>query len=176
MEPVKGGTLASVPCELEEKFKAAEPDMSVSSWAIRFAASHENVMVVLSGMSDMAQLEDNISYMENFTPLSGDEMELMKQAAQIINATIAIPCTGCSYCTVNCPQSVAIPKFFSLYNLDMKELESKDWTPQRNYYANWTKDNSKASDCLKCGECEAMCPQHLPIRNYLEKVAEHFEK
>ena len=175
MEPVKGGTLAKVPARLEAMFKEREPEMSVPSWAIRFAATQENVMVVLSGMSNMEQLLDNTGYMKDFRPLDDEELALMKKAAEIINESIAVPCTGCSYCTVNCPMHIAIPKYFSLYNADLQELAEKGWTPQGSYYANLTLQFGKASDCIKCGQCEAMCPQHLPIRRYLEDVAKHFE-
>ncbi len=175
MEPVKGGTLANVPDELEQLFRSREPEMSVPSWAIRFAASQDNVMVVLSGMSNMEQLLDNTGYMQDFRPLNEEELAMMKTAAEIINRNITVPCTGCSYCTVNCPMNIAIPKYFSLYNLDMQEIKEKGWTPQSNYYKNLTLTNGKASDCIRCGQCEAMCPQHLPIRKYLEDVAAHFE-
>ena len=175
MEPVKGGTLAQVPEQLEKIFKDREPELSVPSWAIRFAATHENVFMVLSGMSNMEQLLDNTGYMADFKPLSEEELGLMALAAKIINEGIAIPCTGCSYCTVNCPMHIAIPKYFSLYNADMQECEEKGWTPQGSYYHNLCLDFGKASDCIKCGQCEAMCPQHLPIRKYLEDVAAHFE-
>ncbi len=175
MEPVKGGTLARVPERLEALFREREPEMSAASWAIRFAASQENVMMVLSGMSNMEQLLDNTGYMRDFRPLNADEMALMKQAADILNESIVIPCTGCSYCTVNCPRRIAIPKYFSLYNADMQEIAEKGWTPQGSYYQNLTLRFGKASACIKCGRCEAMCPQHLPIRRYLQDVAKHFE-
>ena len=175
MEPVKGGTLARLPEEAEKLLKEKEPEMSIPSWGIRFAASLENVMVVLSGMSNMEQLLDNTGYMMNFTPLTEEENRLVLHCADIINKTIAIPCTGCSYCTVNCPQNIAIPKYFSLYNAEKQEVSSKGWTPQPSYYEHLTASFGKASDCLHCGACEAMCPQHLPIRQYLENVAALFE-
>ena len=175
MEPVKGGTLAKVPAKLEAMFREREPEMSVPSWAIRFAATQENVMVVLSGMSSMEQLLDNTGYMKDFKPLNAEELALMRKAADILNESITVPCTGCSYCTVNCPKNIAIPKYFSLYNADMQELKEKSWTPQGSYYANLTLQFGRAGDCIKCGQCEAMCPQHLPIRRYLEDVAKHFE-
>ena len=175
MEPVKGGTLARVPAELERMFKDKAPELSVPSWAIRFAASLDNVVMVLSGMSNMAQLLDNMSYMKEFQPLNDEEQQLIQQAAEIINRNITVPCTGCSYCTVNCPMDIPIPKYFSLYNLDLQESKEKDWTAQGGYYEHLASRHGKASDCVKCGQCEAMCPQHLPIRALLEDVAAHFE-
>ena len=177
MEPVKGGTLASLPDEAAALFTGADPDMSVSSWAIRFAASLEGVMVVLSGMSNIAQMEDNISYMDDFKPLSDAEMELCFKAAEIINGQIAIPCTGCSYCTDGCPQKIAIPQYFSMYNENMREaLEHKGWTVNFTNYENLTKQFGRAGDCIGCGQCEAMCPQHLPIIEDLKKVSAHFDR
>lgn len=129
MEPVKGGTLAKVPPEAEALLKQAEPELSVPSWAIRFAASLPGVMMVLSGMSSIEQMEDNLSYMENFKPLTEDQIALTRQVAEIINRQIAVPCTGCSYCTGGCPMNIPIPQYFSLYNEDMREnMAQKGWT------------------------------------------------
>lgn len=175
MEPVKGGNLANVPEAVQAMFKAHDAQMSVPSWAIRFAASLENVMLVLSGMSDMEQLLDNTGYMSDFRPLTEAETDMVHQAARIINSNIAIPCTGCSYCTVNCPKNIAIPKYFSLYNAEKQEYLNKTWTTQEMYYENLNSMFGKASDCVKCGKCEDMCPQHLPIRKHLEDVALLFE-
>lgn len=176
MEPVKGGTLAQVPDEAAALFKGYHPDRSIPSWAIRFAASLENVKIVLSGMSNMEQLEDNTDYMSELVPLNEKEKELVKSAVDIINGNIVIPCTGCSYCTDGCPMNIAIPKYFSLYNAEMQEIKEKDWTPQGEYYDRLTAEFGKAGDCVECGQCEDVCPQHLPIRKYLKDVAKHFEK
>ncbi len=175
MEPVKGGTLALVPENVEKLFKDYDSEMSVASWAIRFAASLDNVMMVLSGMSNMEQLLNNTEYMQDFVPLNEEEIAMCHKAADIINSNIAIPCTGCSYCTVDCPKNIAIPKYFSLYNADMQEIAGKDWTPQMGYYGSLSSVFGKASDCIKCGKCEKMCPQHLKIREHLVDVAKHFE-
>ena len=176
MEPVKGGTLARVPESVEKMFREPRPEMSIPSWAIRFAASLEHVMVVLSGMSNMEQLLDNTDYMADFQPLSAQEQALVKKAVDAINSTIAIPCTGCSYCTEGCPQRIAIPKYFSLYNADLQEIKEKSWRPQGEYYTRLTMNFGKASDCLECGQCEQVCPQHLPIIRHLKDVAARFEK
>ncbi len=177
MEPVKGGTLINLPDEITDMFKAYNPDLSIASWAIRFAASHDNVKMVLSGMSDMEQIEDNTSYMQNFVPLNDEEKGIIKKAVQILNSSRAIPCTGCSYCTDGCPVKIAIPKYFSLYNAELKDNPDgkKGWTPQGEYYDNLTKSFGKASACVGCRQCENICPQHLKVTDYLAMVAEKFE-
>ena len=176
MEPVKGGTLARVPEAAEKLFKDHAPDLSVPSWAIRFAASLDNVMVVLSGMSSIGQMEDNLSYMADFTPLTGEEQALCYRAAEIINAQIAVPCTGCSYCTEGCPKKIAIPQYFSLYTEDMREnLEEKGWTVNFTNYDILEDKFGRARDCIACGQCERMCPQHLPIIEKLTAVSAHFD-
>ena len=175
MEPVKGGMLANrIPESVEAAFKAYDPDLSVPSWAIRYAAGHDNVAVVLSGMSSMEQLLDNTGYMEKFKPLDEKEQELIRQAVTKINEGIEIQCTGCSYCTAGCPMNIPIPEYFSLYNADQNEART-DWTTQREFYSRTALNSGKAGDCIGCGQCEAICPQHLPIIENLKKVAAYFE-
>ena len=175
MEPVKGGTLAKLPAAAEALLRQADPGASIPSWAVRFAASLPNVKMVLSGMSSTEQLLDNTGYMQDFAPLTQQEQAVIAQAVDSINASIAIPCTGCSYCTEGCPMHIAIPKYFSLYNAEMQELKEKDFTPQGTYYDNLTLTFGKASDCIACGQCESVCPQHLPIIENLKRVAKQFE-
>ena len=176
MEPVKGGTLARVPKDAELLFKSHDDSMSVPSWAIRFAASLDNVMVVLSGMSNTAQMEDNLSYMDDFKPLTEEEKAMCFKVADIINAQTAIPCTSCWYCTGGCPQKIAIPQYFSMYNEDMREyLDEKGWTVNFSNYENVARDNGRAKDCIECGQCEEICPQHLPIIKNLKEVSKHFD-
>ena len=177
MEPVKGGSLAAVPEEAEKLFRRAEPNMSIPSWGIRFAASLDNVTIVLSGMSDMAQLEDNVSYMENFKPLTKEETELCFKVGEIINSQIAVPCTGCEYCAKGCPQNIAIPQYFSLYNELMREdMQKKGWTQSFSRYSLLIEKFGKAADCIACGQCESICPQHLTIIEYLKQVSARFDK
>ena len=176
MEPVKGGTLARLPAEAEALFRAAEPDMSIPSWGIRFAASQPNVMMVLSGMRTLGQVEDNTAYMQRFEPLDGEKLALCHRAAEISNAQIAVPCTGCSYCTEGCPMHIAIPKYFSLYNeIQREDMEQKMWTISFSQYDVLTERFGRAGDCIACGQCEGICPQHLPIIENLKKVSACFD-
>jgi len=176
MEPAKGGTLAHIPEAAEKLLRDADASASVPSWAIRFAASLPGVMVVLSGMSSIEQMEDNTGYMSDFKPLTEAERALCFRAAEIINSQIAIPCTGCSYCTSGCPMGIAIPQYFSIYNEDMREhLEEKGWTINFTNYDILAGKHGKASDCIGCGQCESVCPQHLTIIDYLKDVAKHYE-
>lgn len=174
MEPVKGGTLADVPVEVRESFAAYHPDLSVPSWAIRFVASLDNVAMVLSGMSNMEQLMDNISYMKEFVPMNAEEIELVHKAAEMIKDSIAIPCTGCSYCTEGCPMQIAIPDLFRVYNKS-KRGEISDVEADEEY-RQLTESGGKARECLACGQCQVACPQHLEIINYLKDMAKCMEK
>ncbi|MEY8338219.1 aldo/keto reductase [Lachnospiraceae bacterium 62-35] len=175
MEPVKGGTLAEVPEEAEKLLKEYAPKMSIPSWAVRFAASLDNVMMVLSGMSSMEQILDNTDFMDDFKPLNDEEKNLLWNVADMINSTTAVPCTGCAYCTDGCPKKIAIPKYFSLYNEDMREAKEKGWTPNQNFYNALAEKGGRAGDCISCGQCERICPQHLPIIRHLQAVSEHYD-
>lgn len=166
MEPLKGGVLVRLPQEAGKLLKDYHADMSLASWGIRFAASLENVMVVLSGMSNMEQLQDNISYMEEFVPLDLGEYAVLEKTVDAIRAKIEIPCTGCRYCVDGCPKHIAIPESFAFYN-DMKMNGPGGGAIVR--YVNLVRSNGRAGDCIDCGQCEAHCPQHLPIRDALKK-------
>ena len=173
MEPVKGGTLAAVPGQARKMLENLDASMSPASWAVRFAASQPEVKMVLSGMSSLAQMEDNTSFMQDFRPLGELEMTTVMAVADVINSGITIPCTGCSYCTSGCPMSIAIPDFFSLYNKD--EREGADHEADRAAYEELAAKGGKASDCIGCGQCEGICPQKLPVIEYLQQVAQKME-
>ncbi len=172
MEPVKGGNLANLPLEAKKYIDELHGG-SPASYAIRFAMGFKNVFMVLSGMSNLSQMEDNLSFAVDYKPLNEKEMEALKQVCKTFKSMHLIPCTGCRYCVDGCPKKIAIPNLFSCLN---SKTIYHDWNA--NYYYNevYTKANGKASSCIKCGRCEKSCPQHLPIRSLLEEVANEFEK
>ncbi len=171
MEPVKGGRLVNLPEEAQKVFDDLHGG-SNASYAIRFAAGFEGVMMVLSGMSDMAQMEDNTSFMEDFHPLDERERAAVEEVQRIFRTRHFIPCTACRYCTAGCPMGIAIPDIFATVNA--KKLH-KDWNSRFYYNVVCDKAGSRASDCVRCGQCESICPQQLPIRELLAAAAEEFE-
>lgn len=172
MEPVKGGSLALMSEEIEAKFKAYNPEASVASWALRYAASLEGLVTVLSGMSNEEQLEDNTSFMKDFQPLSDEERKVIAEVVDIFNKAPKIPCTACKYCVDDCPMQINIPRLFSVMNHYMT-FGNKE--ADRSSYENAVRDRGRASQCLHCGSCESHCPQHLEIIKELEKIAATFE-
>lgn len=170
MEPVKGGNLVNLPAEAKAVLDNLHGG-SPASYAIRFAAGFPGILMVLSGMSNLAQMEDNLSYMKDFKPLNEQEMAAVNKVQEIFHSMHLIPCTACRYCVEGCPKHISIPDLFA--TLNTKEIYH-DWNANY-YYGIHTAHNGKASDCVKCGKCEAICPQHLPIRELLVKVAEAFE-
>ena len=131
-------------------------------------------MVVLSGMSTLEQLEDNTGHLETFRPLTREEHAALDAALESLRSAMAIPCTGCRYCTEGCPQKIAIPEYFALYNQE-KRATHPERDAQHVYYTHYTREFGKASDCVACGQCEEMCPQHLPVIELLKQVAKTFE-
>lgn len=171
MEPVKGGRLINLPEEAKKVFDKLNGG-SYASYAIRYASSFEKVFMVLSGMSDMEQMEDNLSYMKAFVPFTEAEYQAVEEVRAILKKQDSISCTDCQYCVeAGCPKKIDIPTFFEWYN-DKKVYE---WSAADHAYQNFTKEHAKPSDCIKCGKCEQACPQHLPIRELLVKVTETFE-
>ncbi len=174
MEPVRGGRLAKLPPRAEALLKSARPEMSVASWAIRFSASQKNVFMVLSGMSTMDQLTDNLSYMDSPVPLTAREISMLEETVRIIYEDIAVACTGCRYCVEGCPKQIAIPDVFSIYNTAMQDREG-DHAAQRAAYTDLTQSGGKASDCIRCRACEKSCPQRIRIVEALKTVKKVLE-
>lgn len=177
MEPVKGGALAedNLSDRINMVFKDYDPSMSVASWGIRFAATLPDVYMVLSGMSTMEQVEDNTNYMQDFVPLTEEEMNMCLKVAEMINAERPIDCTACRYCTEGCPQQIRIPDYFKMYNRLKQTTSQGTIGRMHEQYNEFIKTNTNPSECLECGQCEDACPQHLPIIQYLKDVVEAFE-
>ena len=169
MEPIRGGMLASMAPEIEEKFKAKRPDKSVASWALRFVGSLPGVMTILSGMSTEDQMDDNIGTFTNFEPLSDEELDIVNEVTDEILKIPQIGCTACKYCTPGCPMGISIPDVFRTINTLRRYPD--DWR-SKNFYNGLISRSGKASDCIGCGQCEGVCPQHLPIINHLKEAAE----
>ena len=171
MEPVKGGSLANVTDDVKKIFNDYNPKASVASWAVRYAASLDNILVVLSGMSNMEQLQDNMSYMKDFVPLNKEEYECISKAVKAINENILIPCTACRYCTEGCPAKINIPRYFELYNEQNRYgVNLFKW-----HYNEEKKNSGGPLDCIECGQCEHHCPQKLKIVSLLKEVGTKFE-
>ena len=173
MEPVKGGSLVNLPDEAQEILDGLHGGTN-ASYAIRFAAGFRNIRVVLSGMSTLGQMQDNVSFMEDYKPLNEKELEAIRQVCEVYDRMHAIPCTACRYCIEesSCPKNILIPDLFSSYNA-MKIFN--DWNGA-HYYERAVAEHGRASDCIRCGKCERVCPQHLPIRDLLVQVAQKFDK
>ena len=172
MEPVKGGNLVNLPEEARKVLDELHGG-SPASYAIRFAAGFPGMMMVLSGMSSMEQMKDNLSYMKDFQPLNETELEAVKKVQSIFRGMNLIPCTACRYCTDGCPRQIAIPDLFAVMNT--KQIYH-DWNADFYYNNVYTGAGRRASDCIQCGRCEKACPQHLPIRRLLTEIAAEFDK
>lgn len=172
MEPVKGGNLVRIPAPAQQTFRRLHPDWSNPVWALRFAAGLENVRMVLSGMSDPAQLEENTAALEDPRPLNAEEQAALEQAAQLLRRGLSVPCTACRYCVDGCPKHIEIPKYFEVYNDDVLTGGS-DFAARQTAYGQIA--GGRAADCIACGACAKTCPQHIEIPERLKDVVRHFE-
>ena len=174
MEPVKGGSLAALKPELEKKFKAVRPEASIASWAFRFVASLPGVMTILSGMTHIDQMQDNISTFTNFEPLSEEERTVVDDVRAIMLNIPLIGCTSCRYCCDGCPMHISIPDVFRAVNT--MTLYNETFRPKSFYRGLVSSGSGRASDCIGCGQCESVCPQHLPIIDLMRDAAEKLDK
>ena len=172
MEPVKGGRLADPPEGVKKLFREYHPDMSYASWAIRFVASLDGIITVLSGMSNIEQMQDNLSYMKDFQPLNEEEEKIIQEAQRILGKSSTIPCKACHYCTEGCPMHIRIPEIFAAVN---RQLGNGQMEEARKEYELVTSEGHRASDCITCRQCEGACPQHLPISDLLKQAKEMME-
>jgi len=167
MEPVKGGTLAALPPQAEALFKAHDPARSIASWAVQYAATLEGATAMLSGMSTMEQLEDNLKTFQNLKPLTQEEMVLIESVLVEMGKVASVPCTACKYCLEPCPQGIDIAKCFTLYN-DVKRNQNQKWNATMMY--GILPQDAKAHNCTSCGLCVPHCPQHIDIPQGLKEV------
>lgn len=172
MEPVKGGSLAGMTPEIQNLMREEKPDASIASWAMRYAASLDGIITVLSGMSDQAQLEDNVKTLADFQPLSGKERDILQRVVEILDNIPLIPCTACKYCVDDCPQKIDIPSILSTSN---QYTLYNNLPGSQRQYGFATNKKGKASDCIACGACEGICPQHISIIDHLQTAADLFE-
>jgi predicted aldo/keto reductase-like oxidoreductase len=173
MEPVKGGLLASDSSPIAKVFKEANPDVSIASWAVRFAASLDGLITMLSGMSSYEQLLDNVKTVKNLKPLSEEEFKVIQEAVDVLKSIPRVPCTGCRYCIENCPQKISIPDMMDIYsNYLVYDTTANSEFP----FFMATKDGGKPSDCVSCKSCEEHCPQHIGISDILSKMVPLYEK
>lgn len=175
MEPVKGGMLATPPESVVDVLKKAEPESSVASWAVRFAADLEGVITVLSGMSSVEQMQDNLSYMRYFTGLTDSQKKTLKKAQEELNRIPLIPCTTCNYCAKVCPEHIGVSGSFTAMNYLTLYHNKERAVGQENWLVGG-RGLKRANECVKCGKCEEACPQHIAIRENLEKICEELLK
>ena len=173
MEPVRGGSLANPPVEIKNIFDRADSNASYASWAIRFAASLDGILTVLSGMSDEEQMKDNLSYMKDFRPMSKEELHIIQEAQEVYGSIKNIPCTACRYCTEGCPKKIDIPGIISSLNLRSSSGQQRR---SEEEYAEAVASGGKAGECMKCHKCEKVCPQHIEVTKEMERAEELFEK
>ena len=173
MEPVRGGSLAdALAPEVKAVFDAYGSEMSYASWALRFAASLDGIITVLSGMSTIEQVKDNIGFMKQPLKLTEKEQEIIKKAQEVFAGLPSVPCTSCQYCIKSCPKNIVIPSVMDALNIEMLYKNPKS---AKGTYRWETQFGGKASDCIECGKCETLCPQNIKIIEYLKEAAAKYE-